>query len=384
VFDAVATAMREVAIPLDRAAIVEALALADRWRAKVSEAIGAFDAAELWELDAATSMSAWLQQEARMTRGAATTTAQTAAVLRDLPVTAAAWQAGVLSEGQVQAILANVPARHRALFADHEAELVPALANLSVAEVAAIMRDWHERADALDPGPEPTEPERSLHHSQTYGGRFETKGSFDAAMGALIAAALGLATTPDADGESRTPAERRADAFAEICEHFLNHHNIPTTRRNRPHVNVVIRLEDLEAGARGSLIDYGRVDAAFIKTMLCDCGVHRVLTEGRSTVLDYGRSTRTVPDHLWKLLALRDGGCRVGGCERGPQWCHAHHVVPWEVGGETVLSNLVLKCSRHHHMGHKPGWGDKLLPDGTYEVTDPRGRVYVTRPPGLL
>ena len=67
-----------------------------------------------------------------------------------------------------------------------------------------------------------------------------------------------------------------------------------------------------------------------------------------------------------------------------PEWCDAHHVWPWEEGGPTSLDNLVLKCRRHHTLGHKPGWSDKLLPDGTYEVTDPNGRVWQTRPPGML
>ncbi|HUQ39955.1 MAG TPA: DUF222 domain-containing protein, partial [Acidimicrobiales bacterium] len=249
-FETIATAVKESRIPVDRAALVTWLSLIDGMKARVSEVIGEFDAAELWELDAATSMSGWLQEEARMTVRSATDLARTAATLRDLPVTATAWRAGVLSEGQVQAILANVPARHRPLYAEHEPELVPLLAKLGVTETAAVMRDWKARADALDPGPEPHEPERSLHHSQTLGGRFETKGSFDPGTGSVVATALRLATTGDADGESRIPAERRADALAEICEHYLAHHNVPTTRRNRPHLNVVINIDDLDSGAR--------------------------------------------------------------------------------------------------------------------------------------
>ena len=48
------------------------------------------------------------------------------------------------------------------------------------------------------------------------------------------------------------------------------------------------------------------------------------------------------------------------------------------------VSGQLLKCRRHHTQGHKPGWHDKLLPDGAYEVTDPNGRVRQTRPPGML
>jgi hypothetical protein len=41
-----------------------------------------------------------------------------------------------------------------------------------------------------------------------------------------------------------------------------------------------------------------------------------------------------------------------------------------------------MLCSRHHHLLHKPGWQAKLLSDGTFQATDPYGRVFTTRPPG--
>jgi hypothetical protein len=67
------------------------------------------------------------------------------------------------------------------------------------------------------------------------------------------------------------------------------------------------------------------------------------------------------------------------GCDRGPEFCEAHHVVPVEAGGPTCLDNLVLACSRHHHRWHMPGWKLKLGTDGELHITDPNGRVYVSR-----
>jgi hypothetical protein len=49
--------------------------------------------------------------------------------------------------------------------------------------------------------------------------------------------------------------------------------------------------------------------------------------------------------------------------------------------GPGDLDNLVLLCSTHHHQIHQPGWHDKLLPDGTYEVTTPTGTTLTSRPP---
>jgi hypothetical protein len=91
-----------------------------------------------------------------------------------------------------------------------------------------------------------------------------------------------------------------------------------------------------------------------------------------------------VPANLWNALILRDEHCRHAGCDRPAHFCEAHHVVPWTEGGTTSLGNLVLKCTRHHHIGHLPGWHEKLKPDGTLVTTDPQGRTRTTRPPGLV
>ena len=127
----------------------------------------------------------------------------------------------------------------------------------------------------------------------------------------------------------------------------------------------------------------GSLDAAAIARLLCDANIHRVVTEGRSSILDYGTATRVVSPNLWAALVLRDRHCRHPGCDRPSVWCEAHHVIPVLEDGPTCLSNLVLKCSRHHHLGHLPGWAEKLKPDGTLVLTDPAGRSWETHPPGV-
>src|SRR4029077_20382899 len=97
-------------------------------------AIGAFDAAALWELDSAVSMTAWLRAHADLTGPAAACLARPARKLRSLPVTAAAWREGSLSGGQIQAVTANVNEAAVALFAEHQAEVIPALAELSAGD----------------------------------------------------------------------------------------------------------------------------------------------------------------------------------------------------------------------------------------------------------
>jgi len=58
VFEALAVAITELDIPLDGFAIVDALAQRDRLDAQITKTLGAFDAASLWDIDAATSLTA--------------------------------------------------------------------------------------------------------------------------------------------------------------------------------------------------------------------------------------------------------------------------------------------------------------------------------------
>ena len=44
------------------------------------------------------------------------------------------------------------------------------------------------------------------------------------------------------------------------------------------------------------------------------------------------------------------------GCDVDASRCEAHHITYWEHHGETSVSNMVLLCSRHHHMVHEGRW----------------------------
>ena len=74
----------------------------------------------------------------------------------------------------------------------------------------------------------------------------------------------------------------------------------------------------------------------------------------------------------WIALVARDGGCIAPGCHRPPEWCEAHHVVPWVLGGRTDIDKLALLCRIHHRHSHEGGW---------IVARDEHGR-YTLRPPG--
>jgi Domain of unknown function (DUF222) len=383
ILEPLADAVDNLDLPVDPTVLIEAFAVADRLNAKLLAAVGEHDTTEVWRNDGATSMTAWLRHHTRQSGRQAARCTRTARRLRELPVTAAAYRDGVLSGGQIQAIVVNLKDRTVGLFAEHEAQLVPDLASLSVGDTAIAMQDWARRAEALlGDDADPAVPERSLHLSRILDGRRELSGSFDPEGGAVIDTALWLAASPDADGEpARTPAQRRADALVDVCRRFLDHQHHHRGGRHRPHLNVVTTLADLETPGHGRLVDGSILDGTTVQRLVCDAGVHRVVTNGRSSILDYGTTTRSVLVNLYNALVIRDRHCRFPGCDRPPEWCEAHHVRWVTEGGPTALDNLALVCSRHHHLLHTPGWHAKLLPDATLEITDPHGRVHTTTAP---
>jgi hypothetical protein len=79
VFEELATAIDELAIPTDGAALAAVLALRDRLDARISDTVADLDRTGLWELYGATSTTAWLTHHTRMpSAGASVTTTRAA------------------------------------------------------------------------------------------------------------------------------------------------------------------------------------------------------------------------------------------------------------------------------------------------------------------
>ncbi len=383
VFDALHTAIEALEVPVDERALVELVALRDRLDARVTAAVGEFDAAELWDLDGSTSMAAWLRRHTSMTPGDARRATVTAARVRRCPTLQEAWCDGRLSSGQVAVVVANVSDATVDLFERHEAGVVANLIGLDVRDTTIVMRSWAMRAEvalALE-GKDPSEPVGTVHLSKFGNGNARLDGNLSAEGLLVVGTALRVAESRDAEGEARTPAQRRYDALVDVCRFFLDHQKVQLGGRHRPHLNVVADLPALASGGPGRTLAGIPLSAATIRQIACDANVHRVITDGRSSILDFGRATRTIPPAVFTALALRDIGCRFPGCDRPAEWCEGHHIQHWHDGGSTDLSNLVLLCSRHHHVIHDRRWQLKLLPSGVVEVTDPHGRCWSSDPP---
>ncbi len=378
-----AEAVRELPEVDDLDGLRELLAIQDLLSARVAGAVARVHRTGEVAADGAVSTKQWLRAFAGRSPQEGAQLVRRATRADACPPLLEAWRDGRLSTGQVDIVASHVTDRTEPLLASQGADLVPALIGLSPRDTEVAMRRWAAYATALVEEPLPPGANRSVFLSPGLDGGAELQGHLDQAGALVVDAALTAAGEPDApDAPRRTRSERRADALVAICQFFLDHADTPATSRGRrPSVQVVLTLDDLEQRA-GRTVDGQPLDSATLDALLCDAGVHRTITDGRSVILDAGRTTRTVSNHLFAALAVRDGGCRFPECDRPVSWCEAHHVMPWQHGGSTDPTNLVLLCWRHHHdFAHHPAWNLQLLPDGTVEVTRPSGRTLSSRPP---
>jgi 5-methylcytosine-specific restriction protein A len=298
-----------------------------------------------------------------------------------LPATAAAFAAGRAGLRHVEVIarVLATPAAGRLApeqWAGAEEQLAARAAEYTPAELQAWGTALVELLDQDGAEPDDRPPAQVNELQLTRlpsgaGGRI--KGRFDdAAMFDAIAAVVDAKARPLTRDDDRPAGQRQAEALAEVCGYVLDHGDVPDCGGRRPHLNVVVRLEDLENRARAACLDFGgAVSPQALRMLACDAAVVPVVMDGVGQPLDVGRATRVVPDGLRRAVAARDGGCAHPGCGRPVSWTECHHIVPWECGGETKLSNLVMLCRAHHRQIHSTEWIVRIR-DGLPEFIPPR------------
>ena len=297
-----------------------------------------------------------------------------------LPATAAAFDAGRVGLRQVEVIatLLGSPAACRLtpdVWAGAEAVLADKAPDYTGSQLLSWGGELIEKLDADGAEPDDDRPPppavNELHlvpHRGRPGGTIRARYD-DAALYDAIATLVDATAAPRTADEQRGAAQRRAEALAEVCCHVLDHGDVPECGGRRPHLNVLVRLEDLEGRARAATLEFGgRLSPESLRLLACDAAVVPIVLNGKGQPLDVGRATRTVPDGLRRAVAARDRGC--ARCGRPPSWCEIHHVIPWESGGETALSNCVMLCRTCHRLIHHTGWLVRLR-DGFPEFVPP-------------
>ncbi|OZM75886.1 HNH endonuclease signature motif containing protein [Pseudonocardia sp. MH-G8] len=301
-----------------------------------------------------------------------------------LPATGKAFAAGQAGLRHVEVIAALLNTAEAGRITDWkraglEEQLAGMAGEYSPGQLRKIGTQLLEALDGDGPEPDdnPPEPVNRLQVRKRRNGSGGTiSGQFDdAAMFDAIATVIDAKAKPLGRDDQRSTGQRQAEALADACGFVLahaDHATLPDAGGRRPHLNVLIRLEDLEARARSAVLDFGgRMTAESLRMLACDAAVVPIVMNGAGQPLDVGRSTRVIPDGLRRAVTARDRGCAHPGCDRTPSWCEIHHIWEWEHGGPTELGNLVSLCKVHHRLIHDSGWVVRIR-DGLPEFIPPK------------
>ena len=359
------------------------VAARNRIDAELARTVRKAELRQACEYDGLKTMSSWLRTHARLSSGAAKDVVTAGRTLERLPAVAAACAAGQVTAGQVEVIarIATPEAVEKAVGQGIDLTSV----ETAVVEVAVSQPHRHLQRvvghylACLDPdGPEPDPAEgRSFSLVQHPDGTFTGGFTLDQVGGEKVAAALeSIAAASRCAGDSRTRPQRLGDALVQLADLALASGELPILRTVKPHLGVLVGIDDLvEPGTGPGAATTGlgaALSAARARWIACDSTVGRIVIGPDSLPLDTGRTYRVVPPHLRRAVELRDKTCVFAGCEAPAWWCEVHHLLHWAHGGETEPENLGLVCERHHGKVHH----------GFRIERDPGGRWHTYRPDG--
>ena len=360
-----------------------ALAEHERRAAVLALAVSHVKQAGRWGETGAVSMRAWMRDTCRMSDRDAGAWLRRSRLLDSFTEFADAAVTGVLSSSHLAALERLNSPRYADLLGEHQNLLVGELSALSGDDAGHACTLWAQRADAvLDDGEPPAEPVRSLSHTTADDGAGLGRYLLDPAANAEWTKAIDNAITWEGDHDTRTMDQRRGDAMFDIAAFFNKNHDGAGTPRHHPQVGLSVNASTLAGTPQGVDHDNRPMDPACVDARLCDCLLHTIMRDDHDIPYAFGRATYTVPKKLFRQIAARDSGCRFPGCNRTVRYCDAHHIHYWRHHGPTDYDNLVLLCSRHHHLVHQQHLHLKLLPNSDLHVVWHTGQQRISQPRG--
>jgi hypothetical protein len=324
----------------------------------------------------------WWRDAAVRTGQQAGSDVRRAAVLRSLPVLAAAVVDGVLSQEQV-AVLCRL--HGKLALEDLQASQVQLVTVATGMNTDALAR-WvaHQIATHCEPALD-EEQERArekrylqLRHAPdgTVRGTFVLAGE-DAE--AVLTVLEPLARKQGGE-DRRSAGQRRADALVDVFAGAAAWMDLPVAGGQRPTVSYVVtadwcaarparRLADqlsqvgaaASAGLHPAALERYSPDGAWtgpqtrarIEAALCDARISRMLVDPHGAIVSLESLTDAITSAQRKAVSTRDRHCVAKGCSRPPAFCDVHHLTHREDGGVTSVENLVLLCRRHHVLWHR-------------------------------
>ncbi len=314
---------------------------------------------ELWLLEGSPSLPEWLASRYKFSLYTARILVKVASKLGELPNIRCAFESGRLSWDQLKA-LADVAT------ADTDSEWAEQAVGLTSVDIRKLQRE-------VSPSDEDKiREERSVTYwfDETEP-RFEMNVSLPYDEGAtLITALTRKADQIDFDPHDGLPMPHRysmATALLQMASESLSadaDHD-RATLLVRADIETVLNVDGAPQATIGDGTHIPRqtpITNETLRRLICDARIQLVVEDPTNGVVGIGRTSRTIPPWLTRVVRARDRGCMFPDCSR-TKWTQIHHIIHWANGGPTNLDNLITLCGFHHRLIHHDGWAIKGNPN---------------------
>jgi hypothetical protein len=338
-------------------------------RLEVLTEITRLDVGEVWKQDGATSMADWLVGRYTISTSTAREWLRVARALKTLPRIRETYEQGRLSWDQLRALIGFATPEDDSEWAGRAPEM-------TVAQLRAVNKtvksqdvvEVHERRsvewwfDDHQPG-------------------FHMIVQMADTEGATLATWLTRRANqydPDPQSGVYAPFEVRcADALYEFASQEIAADRDHDRATILIHTDLAALIDKL---GTATFADGPALASDTLRRLACDARLQLAITNPEQSIVGVGRTTRTIPTWLKRLIQLRDQGCRFPLCRR-TRWTQIHHIVHWADGGPTDLDNLITLCGFHHRLIHEHGWTISGKPNGTIIWHHPHGTPFQPQPP---
>jgi hypothetical protein len=336
--------LRSVAVTLERGA--------GRLRSIASRALG--------EVEHRTpdGCAWWWRDELRLSGEAAGHAVRRARGLRSMPTVSDAAVDGEISLEKAGALTGLVGKLDADLVRSFEPDLVEGAKHRTVDGVRTWVRELIALNSERDLEDEQEAAAAARYVQYRLGADGLVRGRFAIPAGSFepVATVLEPLARRAGDLDTRTAAQRRADALVDVFEGAARWMDLPQAGGQPTQVSYVISAEWAAAQqwsppASGAWM--GPVTRARAEAALCDARLHRVLLDETGQVQKLEAVNDQITRAQRRAVSARDRCCVARGCNRPPAFCDVHHLRAREDGGPTTLDNLVLLCRRHHVMWHE-------------------------------
>lgn len=215
------------------------------------------------------------------------------------------------------------------------------------------------------------------HSANTDGtGELFIRGPLEITTSISMALTAQAAKTRDMFGG--TVAQRKLAGLRDIVDQFLGSQGAPRRHGRLPVVNVTIDLATLLGLRKGiaEIPGVGAIPSAVAHWLLADGAPLRrlVIDDMNGQLLDYGRTTYTVPPKLAEFLIAKSIHSASPHSQVDAATADMEHDVPYQRGGATDRINVTPMCRRWHRAKTHGRWSCRKEPDtGVITWASPTG-----------